>query len=215
MSTSATSANAPFALTYDTLISSVQDYAQRKDDTFTNYIPEFIHLAQKKIAADFKTFWEVRSVVTNLVANSPRLELPARWRKMASVSINRVALNERTYEYCQLMNVTLPASTPQYWGLWDYNNVVVAPTPDAAYEVNLVYFEEAQPLGPEVQENLITREAPQLMLAASLLQSGYFLKDAEKITYWQQLYQDAAQALKAEDTSRIVDRNTSPLSAGA
>lgn len=208
------------AMTYDSLIQNIIAYSERNDNdgafTFINNVPTFVFLAEKKIAADFKTLWQLNSATTDVAANTGAIgapiTLPARWRKMVSVGVQGVVtLTERTKEYIDLVNVKFPASTPEHWALWDYNNITIAPLSTTKITLQMIYWEQATPLSPDRQENLITREAPQLLLAGSLLQAAYFLKDAEKMQYWQQMYQDATQALKAEDAARVLDRNTTPV----
>ena len=210
-------ANEAQAMTYTSLISNITAYSERNDSggpyTFIDTIPTFILFAEKKIAADFKSLREIKSTTTPVNAGAIDITLPARWRKMVSVSIvNGDTLTERTKEYIDLVNIKFPtAGTPLHWAMWDYNNIAIGPVPAAAIQLQMIYWQQVEPLSPNRQENLITREAPQLLLAACLLQSSYFLKDAEKMQYWQAMYADAMQGLKAEDAARVLDRNTTPV----
>ena len=210
-------ANEAQAMTYTSLISNITAYSERNDSggpfTFIDNVPTFIFLAEKKIAADFKSLREIKSTTTPVNIGAIDITLPARWRKMVSVTVvNGAVLTERTKEYIDLVNVKFPtAGMPLHWALWDYNNIAIAPVPTAAISLQMIYWQQVEPLSPNRQENLITREAPQLLLAASLLQAAYFLKDSEKMQYWQQMYADAVQGLRSEDAARVLDRNTTPV----
>ena len=55
------------------------------------------------------------------------------------------------------------------------------------------------------QSNWLTNYAPNAMLYGTLLQAMLFLKDDQR-TIFQQKYTEAIAALKAEDISRVADR---------
>jgi hypothetical protein len=87
----------------------------------------------------------------------------------------------------------------------------VAPTPAAAYTFEIVYYERVQPLDSTNQTNWFTIYAPQALLYGSLLQAMPFLKNDERLPMWQAQYQQIVSTLKAEDVTRIGDRQTTVL----
>jgi hypothetical protein len=94
---------------------------------------------------------------------------------------------------------------PKFYADYDYDHWLVAPTPDIAYPFEVLYYERINPLSSENQTNWITQNAPNLMLYGTLLQAMPFLKnDARQI--FQQKYSEALAALKAEDVTRVGDR---------
>jgi hypothetical protein len=99
-------------------------------------------------------------------------------------------------------------SIPLYYAEYDYNNWNFAPKPDAIYPVEIIYYSEIQPLDSENQQNLFTRETPQLMLYGTLLSAQGYLKALDKLEVWKSYYNDALTAIKKEDNTRRVDRNT-------
>ena len=198
-------------LTYDSLITDIIAYAERDDAVFEAQIPRFILLAEKEIAAEFKTFWEIRAVTSTMTANTATLEKPARWRKTASISVAGFTLYERDQDYITQYNAEVASSQPKYYAEIDYKYWSFAPIADKAYPMFIQYWEQVQPLSVSNQTNLITSEAPQLLLFACMLQSAYFLKDQTKISYWQNMYSQASAALTGEDQSRVIDRNTAVI----
>lgn len=93
------------------------------------------------------------------------------------------------------------------YGDYDYDHWALAPIPDQAYPLQIIYYSRIQPLDAENQENLLTREAPQALLYGTLLQAQGFLKNIEKLPVWKSFYTDAIAALKGEDQKRMIDRN--------
>ena len=84
----------------------------------------------------------------------------------------------------------------------------MAPTPDAAYNYEVLYYERSQPLDESNQSNWFTQYAPQALLYGSLLQAMPFLNNAERIPLWKAQYDQVMQILKVEDVARIGDRQT-------
>jgi hypothetical protein len=68
-----------------------------------------------------------------------------------------------------------------------------------------------QPLDETNQQNLITAVAPQAILFGTLLQAQGYLKSPDKLQLWKGMYDNAMQALKAENASRNIDRNTNVM----
>jgi hypothetical protein len=83
----------------------------------------------------------------------------------------------------------------------------LAPTPDQAYSFEVLYYERIQPLSSTNQTNWLTQNAPNAMLFGTLLQAMPFLKNDQRQVF-QQKYTEAMQALKAEDLSRVGDRQS-------
>jgi hypothetical protein len=101
-----------------------------------------------------------------------------------------------------------PAQTdvPKFYCDYDYTHWLVAPTPDAAYNFEVIYYERPQPLDSSNQSNWFTQYAPQALLYGALLQAMPFLKNDARTAMWQQQYDLIMATLKAEDQVRIADR---------
>ena len=136
------------------------------------------------------------------------LNKPSRWRKTVSMKTNGVPMLLRSQDYvAQYLSESDPGQ-PKYYAEYDYNNWNFAPLPDVAYPVEIIYYAEVQPLDAENQQNLWTAIAPQAMLYGTLLQAQGYLKALDKLPIWKSYYTDSLTALKKEDNSRRIDRNT-------
>jgi len=138
------------------------------------------------------------------------LAKPARWRKTVSMSINNGANMQpvflRKFEY--LKNYWPDATqtdVPKYYSDTDYEHWYLAPTPDQAYEFEVLYYERIAPLSSTNQTNWLTQYAPNAMLYGTLLQAMPFLKNDARAIF-QQKYTEAITALKTEDVARVGDR---------
>ena len=194
--------------TYDSLVLNVQQYMERNDADFIAQIPNLIALAESSIAAELKTYLQLIVVETSLAQNQTVLNKPSRWRKTVSMKTNGVPMLLRSQDYvAQYLSESDPGQ-PKYYAEYDYNNWNFAPLPDVAYPVEIIYYAEVQPLDAENQQNLWTAIAPQAMLYGTLLQAQGYLKALDKLPVWKSYYTDSIAALKKEDDSRRIDRNT-------
>jgi hypothetical protein len=195
-------------MNYDSLVLNIQQYMERNDADFIAQIPNLIALAESSIAAELKTFLQLIVVETSLAQNQTVLNKPARWRKTVSMKVNGQPILLRSQDYVSQYLSESIAAQPAYYADYDYNNWNFAPLPDVAYPVEIIYYAEIQPLDASNQQNLWTAIAPQAMLYGSLLQAQGYLKALDKLPVWKQYYTDAITAIKKEDNSRRIDRNT-------
>ena len=199
-----------WVMTYDSLNTMVLQYLERRDAAVVEAIPTFITLAEFEIAQQIKTLGQMQVVESTMTIGNPVIQKPARWRKTTSMEVSSAGSKSpvllRKYEY--LKSYTPDATTtglPLFYADYDYDHWLVAPTPDQAYPFEVLYYERLEPLSSSNQTNWITQNAPNAMLFGTLLQAMPFLKnDARQI--FQQKYQEALAALKAEDVTRVGDR---------
>ena len=196
-------------MTFDSLVANIIDYSERDDADFIAAIPGLIALAESSIAAELKTYLQLTVVETTLATNQSILNKPARWRKTVSMKVNGEPITLRSQDYVALYQAESANGKPQFYAEYDYSNWNFAPVPDTSYPVEIIYYSEIQPLDENNQQNLFTAVAPQAMLYGTLLQAQGFLKALDKLPIWKQYYTDALTALKKEDNTRRVDRNTS------
>lgn len=196
------------AMTYDSLVSDISNYAERDDAPFIDQIPRFISLAENRIASESKPLGFVRTVTGNI--NNNILAKPVRWRRTKNfcliVGADRKYLYNRSYEFLRKYwpDVT-QQDEPYYYADYDYEHFFVVPTPDMAYQFELQYYELPEPLSAVNQTNWTTQYAPQLILFASLLEAMPFLKLPERIPEFQALYDRALAAVTKEDQLRAID----------
>jgi hypothetical protein len=203
-----------FALTYDSLVTTVLEYLERTDQATIDRIPTFITLCEFEIAQEIKTLGQQQVVQSNMEAGNAVLAKPARWRKTVSMSYfdpvsgTRKPILLRKYEYLRTYWPD-PTSTsaPLYYGDYDYDHWLIAPTPDQAYAFEVLYYERIEPLSSSNQTNWLTRNAPNAVLYGTLLQAMPYLKNDQRQIF-QQKYAEAIQALKLEDVTRLADRQS-------
>jgi hypothetical protein len=202
-----------YTMTYDSLLVDVRRYLERgftaeSDQIVYDQLPRLITLGQRRIARELKIQGFIRPVQTSLQVGVPVYAKPDRWRDTISMTVNGVPIFARSYEYLRsYWPVESETGTPQFYADYDYQHWLIAPTPNAASVLEIVYYEQPPLLGDDLQTNWLTEYAPDLLLYATLLEATPFLKTDERIQVWQAMYDRAAQALTGEDMKRITDRS--------
>ena len=93
---------------------------------------------------------------------------------------------------------------PKYYAHWDNDNWVVAPTPDAAYDLKMAYIKQPTTITPSDSTTTeISTKQPDLLLYACLVESFKFLKGPDNmIQLYEASYQEALQTFAAEQQGR-------------
>jgi hypothetical protein len=198
-------------MTYDSLVENVQSYLERSDAATINKIPLFIMLAEQIIASQIKFLGNLTVNTSTMVTGENVINKPARWHKTVSMNITVAGKRQpvllRKPEYLrEYWPDPAQEDVPKFYADYDYTHWLIAPTPDADYNFEVLYYERLQPLDSSNQTNWFTQYAPQALLYGSLLQAMPFLKNDDRVQLWQTLYGQAMEILKAEDQLRVADR---------
>ena len=123
------------ALTYASLLTDVQTYAERSDNPFVEQVPRFVMLAENRLASEVRGLGFQKYITGTL--NSNTITKPERWRETISINFTtasgRVFMQPRTYDYCRAFCPD-PATTglPRYYADYEYEHYLVVPTPLAS-----------------------------------------------------------------------------------
>jgi hypothetical protein len=206
-------------MTFDSLKTDIRRYLERgftlaTDQIVFEQIPRLINLAEQRIARELKVEGLINVLSGALQTGLAVYPKPDRWRQTVSFNFGNGTDNStynqlwpRSYEYLRsYWPDRSKTGTPLFYAEYDYNNWIVAPTPDAAYPFEVLVYQLIPLLDDANQSNWLTEYAPQLILYGALLEATPFLKNDERIQVWQSMYDRAAQALSGEDLAKILDR---------
>ena len=133
------------SFTYTTLKDALKNYTQNTEELFLNSMDMFIRLAEERILKSTQLNVFQKNVTGTLLTGSPYLAVPSDFLSPHSLSVT----NNSLYEYLQFKELEFVQSynpnsattgTPKYYGQFDVNYFVIAPTPDSTYTVDLSYF---------------------------------------------------------------------------
>ena len=147
-----------YAMTYDSLVIDIQQYLERTDTATLERIPTFIGLAEQIIASQIKFLGNLTVQTATLNPSDPIINKPARWHKTVSMNLTvageRQPVLLRRYEYLrEYWPDPTQTDVPRFYCDYDYTHWLVAPTPDAAYSFEVLYYERIQPLDSSNQTN--------------------------------------------------------------
>lgn len=204
----------PVSMTFTNLQTDIQAFLERGtavDTTFYDNIPMLINVAERNIARELKIETVTEVVTSSFASGTSTYAKPDRWRETVSIHYgsgqSRSPLFPRSYEYCRAYWPDPSVNgTPKFYADYNYSNWLISPTPDAAYNYEVIYRAQPQLLDAVNTTNYLTDFLPELLLYRSLLECALFLKDGERIAQFKSFYDESRQAVKEEDINRIVDR---------
>ena len=190
--------------TYTTLKSAVGDYVDSAETTFTNNLPVFIKEAEERILKNVQLSVFRKNVTGSGTSGNTYLAAPSDFLTPLSLA---VLDGDSNYTYLLLKQVTFmrdytPAAAttgePLYYGIFDDNTFILAPTPnsDFTFELHYVYRPESITASSDGTSWLGTN-APDALLYGSLVEAATFLKlDPTEIQMFEARFGNAVGALK-------------------
>lgn len=208
----------PVETTFTSLQADLRRYLERGTSTDAEVyeqLPSLITLAERRLARELKIEGFQVPVTATMTTGLAVYPKPDRWRLTVSMNIGVGTDNNtftplfpRSYEYCRNWWTDRTATgQPEMYADYDYNNWLIAPTPDAAYPWEIIYYQIPELLDDTTQTNWTTQYAPEALLYASLLEATPFLKDDARIPTWQQFYDRSMASINGEDIKKISDRS--------
>jgi hypothetical protein len=177
---------------YPSLQTAVTEYLARdQDTTLIARIPSFVQLAEAKFNRQlFVRQMESRVIaVVDLTSSEPEfIALPSDFQSMRRVRISSVA-GKPSLEFRSGMQmdefrfkIADVAGKPRYFTVFG-KEIELAPTPDQAYTIEMVYRANIPPLATNASNWLLSL-APDLYLYGALLESAPYIKEDARIQTW-------------------------------
>ena len=133
------------AFTFTTLKTAIQDYTQNTESTFVSQLSRFIINAEERVLKECQLDVFRKSSQGSATSGKQYLSKPSDFLSQNSLSV----INSSSKEFLLYKQVTMlqdytpnPATTgaPKYYGDWDEDTFLLAPTPDSNYTMELHYF---------------------------------------------------------------------------
>ena len=177
---------------YASLQAAITEYLARdQDTTLIARIPTFIQFAEAKFNRQlFVRQMEQRSTaMVDMTSSEPEfIALPSDFQSMRRVRLSSVTgkpcleFKSQTQLDEYRFGIANVAAKPRYFTVFG-DEIELAPTPDAAYTVELVYRQFIPPLTSNGTNWLLT-SAPDLYLYGALLESAPYIKEDARIQTW-------------------------------
>ena len=201
-------------MTYAELVQKIRDYTEVDANVLTSTIVNgFISDAEFRILRDVDSDNNKRYATATLVASNRFIDTPDNLLVIRSAQIidsdgssqpdNREFLEYRDTSYMSEYNPTGATGVPKYYGYWDKDTIVLAPTPDATYTIQLNYILKDAGLSSTNTETYISKVFPNGLLYACLVEAFSFLKGPnDLLQLYEGKYKQVVEGFSIEQMGR-------------
>ena len=174
------------AISYSDFLTQVRDYTEVDSNVLTDtIIQNFIRSVELDIAGRVD-YDDLRKYSTsNFTASNRYVSLPADLTIIRSVQVidgsgNRTFLEKRDTSFISEYNNDGATGTPKYWANWDDFNLLVAPIPSSALQVQINYITDP-PQFTSTNTTFISTYQESMLLHGVLTEAFRFLKGPDNL----------------------------------
>ena len=202
------------AYTLTNLQDDIRSYTEVDSNVFsTGVLNTIIKNAENRIYRDSDSDDNRFYATSNLVIGSRYVTIPSDLRFIRYIQLkdsngDQVFLEKRDTSFMSEYYNTPATSSglPKYYGNWDAENWVVAPTPNATFEITMAYTKQPDSItaSPGSTAGTYTSNKYQdLLLYACLVEAyGYLKGPVDMLQYYEGSYQRALQSYSIEQQGR-------------
>lgn len=207
----------PAGLTYTlaNLQTDIQNYTEVGSNVFTEAVMnKFITNAENRIYRAVDADLERHYATSTMVIGNRYVTIPSdlrtiRYIQLKDSSNKQVYLEQRDPSFIATYYDTPSTSSstlPKYYANWDENYWVVAPTPNAAYEITLAYNKNPVSLTDSTKSTsgtYLSNKYPDVLLYACLVNAyGYLKGPTDMLQYYDKAYNEALETYAVEQVGR-------------
>ena len=198
-------------MTYAELVQKIRDYTEVDSNVLTSTIVDgFIENAEFRILRDVDSDNNRRYATASLVADQRFIDTPDNLLVVRSAQIvnggsggTRNFLEYRDVSYMSEYNSTGVTGEPKYYSMWDQNTIVLAPTPNSAYQIQLNYILKDQGLSSTNTTTYLSQNFPNGLLYACLVEAFSFLKGPnDLLQLYEGKYKQVVEGFSIEQMGR-------------
>jgi hypothetical protein len=186
---------------YSELQTAVASYLARTD--LTSQITDFIRFAELRLRRELRIRQMLKSVTTTTTSGDSTVELPSDFLEIRDFVVSTNPLQPLTYSSPSAFSRN--ARTTESGKPLDYTILAsefqLAPIPDSAYTVKLLYYAAPTFLSSTNTSNAFMANAPDALLYAALIEAEPFLMNDARINTWGAMYDRAISTLTKSDES--------------
>lgn len=191
------------SMTYGELKQAVQDFTQSSETSLVSNLPLFIRMAEERILKSVRLNLFQKNATASTTSGNKFLALPTDFLAPMSLSLTISG----TQEFLLFKNADLvqeyirdsSSGQPKYFGQYDVDNIILAPVPDAAYDVELHYMYRPASLtaGADSGTTWLSENAEVALLYGTIVEAYTYLKgDQDMMVLYTQRFAEALSRLK-------------------
>ena len=193
------------SFTYAQLKQAIQDYTDNDETSFVTNLTIFIQQAEERILKNVQLSLFRKNVSGTLSSSNKYLACPSDFLAPFSLSFvdadsNHQFLEFKDTDFVQSFNPNAATTgNPRYYAVFDINNFILGPTPNAASVVELHYFYRPASLtaGSDSGTTWLSENAQIAMLYGSLLEAYTYMKgEQDMMQLYEQRFAQEVQRLK-------------------
>jgi hypothetical protein len=204
-------------MTYAELVDKIRNYTEVDSNVFTSTIVDgFISDAEFRILRDVdsdnnRSYAQADIVAGQRYVNTPLVSDETLVIRSCQITnstggadnSSRSFLEYRDTNFISEYNPTGVQGLPKYYSYWDENTIVLAPTPDQNYNMQINYILKPTGLSSSNTTTYLSNEFPNGLLYACLVEAYGFLKGPpDMIQFYEGKYQQALQGFTVEQMGR-------------
>jgi hypothetical protein len=201
-------------MTYAELVTKIRDYTEVDSNVLTSTIIDgFIEDAEWRIQREIDMDASRRYKTAELVASTRFIDTPTNALVIRSAQItdssgvgassNRDFLQYRDTSFMSEFNPEGATGVPKYYSWWDKDTIVLAPTPNATYTIQLNYTLKDEGLSSTNTTTYLSLYFPNGLLYACLIEAFSFLKGPnDLLQLYEGKYKQVVEGFSIEQMGR-------------
>ena len=186
---------------YTGLKASVASYLGRSD--LTAQIPDFITLAEYRLQRNLRIRQMLKTATANTTAGDSTVGLPSDFLELRDIYIDarpRFTLSYLSPSAFSRDARAADSGRPNFYTL-RAAEIELAPIPDTAYSLVMLYYAKPTPLSDSNTSNVLLANAPDALLYGALLEAEPYLYNDNRVAIWSNFYNSALESLNVSDES--------------
>ena len=193
------------SFTYLQLKTAIQDYTENNETTFVTNLPVFIRLAEERILKNVQLSLFRKNAIATITQGSQYFACPSNFLAPFSLSFRstdekKVFVDFKDPSFLQTYTPnSATEGVPKYYSIFDIENFLIAPSPNASYTGELHYYYRPQSLtaGSDSSTTWLSINAEIALLYGSLVEAYTFMKGEQDVmAMYNQKFQEALLGIK-------------------
>ena len=205
------------AYTLSNLQDDIRNYTEVDDSVFsTGVLDTIIKNAENRIYRESDSDDNRFYATSNLQSGSRYVTIPSDLRSIRYVQLKDTTVSPNVQSFLEKKETSYMATfydtpgtaqgLPKYYANWEANFWVVAPTPNANYEITLAYVKQPDTITsgtPSTSGTYLSNKYQDLLLYAALVEAyGYLKGPTDMLQYYEQSYRRALASYSIEQQGR-------------
>lgn len=193
------------SFTYLQLKDAIKAYTEYEETSFVNNIPLFIRLSEERILKNVQLSLFRKNATAQTSASVQYIKVPSDFLAPFSLSMtgtdgDKFFVDFKDPSFVQSYTPD-PTTTglPKYYCVFDVDNFLMAPTPNAAFTAELHYYYRPESLtaGSDSGTSWLSENAEMTLLYGALIEAYIYMKGEQDImAYYDKRFQESLIPLK-------------------